>query len=452
MEPTSTASIKTARWFLAVLFAVSLYRAMTQSVTPGEAWNYDRFIGPAWHEALASFDVNNHVINTLLVRISTYWFHLTELSLRLPSLLGGVFYLWVVFRMARRWFGDGWEFLAVIGLLALNPMVVDALSEARGYGMGLACWMWALELLLESAESYSAPKLKLAAVCLGLSVAAALAFVAPALALLVVLLAWSKGGAGVTGRILGLIAFLTAFVLLAIPLNRAQWATLAVGASSLRQTINEITALSLETSLKVVLAIARVAVALIALAGLLASLRYWRRREGALVAVAGATLALTLLFLIAAHRWMRTPFPQEGAIYLIPLATLIVTALILKQHNKTAQIAFLVLSGVLLVRYLSEFPLGAYASGRPFSGARTLAKTLRVRAAGSSPRIGVSLAAEPIMNYYRLRYRQENWQPIERQPLTGAYDYYVLTPADAALIGQRHLHVIYRDNGLTLAQ
>src|ERR1035438_3565950 len=195
MEPTSTASIKTARWFLAALLAVNLYRAMTQSVTPGEAWNYDRFIGPTWTQALAQFDVNNHVLNTLLVRISTSRFHLTELSLRLPSLLAGVFYLWVVFRMARRWFGDGLPFLAVIGLLTLNPLVVDALSEARGYGMALACWMWALELILESVESFSVQKLNLAAICLGLSVAASLAFAAPAIALLVVFLVWSKDGA-----------------------------------------------------------------------------------------------------------------------------------------------------------------------------------------------------------------------------------------------------------------
>src|ERR1017187_7433431 len=107
MEPTSTASIKAARWLIAALLAVNLYRAMTQSVTPGEAWNYDRFIGPSCTEALASFDVNNHVLNTLLVRISTSIFHFTELSLRLPSLLAGVLYLWVVFRMARRSFGDG---------------------------------------------------------------------------------------------------------------------------------------------------------------------------------------------------------------------------------------------------------------------------------------------------------------------------------------------------------
>jgi hypothetical protein len=461
MEPTSTASIKAARWFLAALLAVNLYRAMTQSVTPGEAWNYDRFIAPAWTEALARFDVNNHVLNTLLVRISTAWFHLTELSLRLPSLLAGVLYLWVVFRMARRWFGDGLPFLAVIGLLTLNPLVVDALSEARGYGMALACWVWALELLLESVESFSVSKLNLSAMCLGLSVAASLAFAAPAIALLVAFLVCSKSSGGAGGPSgyracqpgsLALIVFLTAFVLLAIPLNHAEWKTLGVGATSLRQTINEITAVSLGTSLKVIGAIARVGLALVAVAGIYASARYWRRRDGALIALTGASLALTLMFLIAAHRWLHTPFPQDGAIYLIPLTVLSVTAVILKRPNKAAQIAFLSVSAVLLARYLGEFPFGMYAAGSQFSGARTLAKTLRVKAGNGAVRIGASLAAEPIVNYYRIRYRQGNWQPIERQPLTGVYDYYVLTPADAALIEQRHLHVLYRDAGLTLAQ
>src|SRR5664280_91997 len=461
MEPTSTASIKTARWFLAALFATSLYRAMTQSVTPGEAWNYDRFIGPTWKEALAHFDVNNHVLNTLLVRLSTSQFHLTELSLRLPSLLAGVLYLWVVFRMARRWFGDGLPFLAVIGLLTLNPLVVDALSEARGYGMALACWMWALDLLLESMGSFSVSKLNLSAMCLGLSVAASLAFAAPAIALLVAFLVWSKSSGGAGGPrgypacqpgSLALIVFLTAFVLLAIPLNHAEWKTLGVGATSLRQTINGITALSLGTSLKVIAAIARVALALVAVAGVFASVRCWRRRDDALLALTGATLALTLVLLIAAHRWLHTPFPQDGAIYLIPLTVLPVTAAILKRHNKTAQIAFLCLSSVLLARYVSEFPFGMYAAGSRFAGARTLAKTLRANAGHASVRIGASLAAEPIINYYRARYRQGNWRPIERQPLTGFYDFYVLTPADAVLVEQRHLHVMYRDAGLTLAQ
>ena len=137
---------------------------------------------------------------------------------------------------------------------------------------------------------------------------------------------------------------------------------------------------------------------------------------------------------------------------MIPLTVLSVTAVTLKRHTKTAQIAFLAVSSVLLTVYLAEFPFGMYAAARQFSGARTLSKTLRARAGHSAVRIGASQAVEPILNYYRIRYGQGNWQPIERQPLSGTYDYYVLTPADASLIEQRHLHVMYRDAGLTLAQ
>src|ERR1017187_7074748 len=173
-------------------------------------------------------------------------------------------------------------------------------SAWRAAGMALASWRWALELILESVQSFSLQKLNLAAICLGLSVAATLPFAAPAVALLAVFLLWSKttGGAGASARQfvnLALIFFLTAFVLLAIPLNHAEWKTLGVGATRLRQTINEITALSLGTSLKVIAAIARVALALVAIAGVFASVRCWRRRDGALLALTGATLALTLV-------------------------------------------------------------------------------------------------------------------------------------------------------------
>ena len=110
------------------------------------------------------------------------------------------------------------------------------------------------------------------------------------------------------------------------------------------------------------------------------------------------------------------------------------------------------LSTVLLLCYLSVFPFGSYLGVGQFSGARTLAKALRAQAGNRQVTIGASLAAEPIISYYRARYRQENWQPIQRQPLTGAFNYYVLTPDDAELIEKRHLHVLYRDAGLTLAQ
>jgi hypothetical protein len=241
-------------------------------------------------------------------------------------------------------------------------------------------------------------------------------------------------------------------VLLVLPLNRAEWSTLAVGATSLRQTINELTALSLGTSLEVIGAISRVALALVAFGGVAAAVRQWSLRDGVLVSLTGPTLALTLLLLLVAHRWRHTPFPQGGAIYLIPLVVLTLATAILKLNNKPAQIAFLAVSGTVLACHLAAFPFGMYAAGRPFAGGRDLAKTLRSRAGTGSVRIAASVAAEPIITYYRARYRQGNWQPIEKQPFNGAYDYYVLTAADAEVVEQRHLRVLYRDNGLTLAQ
>jgi hypothetical protein len=249
-----------------------------------------------------------------------------------------------------------------------------------------------------------------------------------------------------------LIFFLTMFVLLVIPLNHAEWKTLGVGATSLRQTINGLCAGSLGTSLQVVSVAARVALGLLAVVGLVAALRSWRRPDDVLIALSCGTLALTLVLLLAAHRWMHTPFPQQGVFYLIPLSVLSVTALTFKRKNKAAEFAFLAISALMVGRYLAIFPLGPYAAGREVAGGRTLAKTLRESVGTEPVRVGASLAAEPIINYYRTRYRQGNWQRIERQPLTGTYDYYVLTPEDAALIEQRHLHVLYHDAGLTLAR
>jgi hypothetical protein len=179
MQPTSTGLSRVAKIGLVAVFAWSLLRAVTQSVTPGEAGNYDRFIGPSWRESLLEYSPNNHVLNTILVRISTARIHLTEFSLRLPSLLFGVLYMWAAYRLCRRWFGEGRLFLAVLGLMVLNPILIDAMSEARGYGMALACWMWAIELVA------SGGSVAWAGVLLGLSMSASLSFVAPAIALIV---------------------------------------------------------------------------------------------------------------------------------------------------------------------------------------------------------------------------------------------------------------------------
>src|SRR5262249_46524965 len=180
MERISIASTRVVLAMFAALLAFHVFRAATSDVAPSEAWNYDRYVGTTWEESLRHFDTNNHVLNTLLERISTTRFHLTELSLRLPALVGGLLYFWAVFRLCRRWFTGG-AFAIAVAVMILHPSVVDAFSQARGYGMAMALWLLALDLLLQCLEQFEPRKLKLAAMCLSLSVAGCLAFIVPAL-------------------------------------------------------------------------------------------------------------------------------------------------------------------------------------------------------------------------------------------------------------------------------
>uniref|UniRef100_Q020A0 Glycosyltransferase RgtA/B/C/D-like domain-containing protein n=1 Tax=Solibacter usitatus (strain Ellin6076) TaxID=234267 RepID=Q020A0_SOLUE len=442
------------RGWVVALAVLNVVRAMTLPVTPGEAWNYDRFVAPPWREAFEHFDLNNHVLNTLLIRISTARFHLTELSLRLPSLLGGLLYLWVAYRIATRRFAPGTVAIAVLGLLTLNPMVLDGMSEARGYGMALALLLWALELMLESAETFSLRKFNLAAVCLGLSVSAALAFAAPASAMAAVFLGWGRGWVYPKGqgRVFVLLSFLSAFMLLAIPIDHTAAGAFMAGATSLRQSLNEISEISLGTSLKVVWGAVRIGFGLLAAGSLVAGVRMWRRTTGGLIVLTSATLSLTLVILLAANRWVHSRFPEGGAVYLVPLCTLVFTSILLKWKHKAAQVVLYAASFGLMALYLNALGFGTYAAGKQFAGGRVIAKKLRAEIGMRPARIGVSEAAEPVFNYYRTRLRQGNWERIERRPPTGRYDYYVLAGTDRTLVEERHLHVLYKDVGLTLAQ
>jgi hypothetical protein len=429
----------------------NVVRASTQSVTPGEARNYDRYIGTGWREALTQYDSNNHVLNTILVRISTARIHLTELSMRLPSLLFGGLYLWAVYRLARRCFGSGPLFLAVFGLMTLNPLMMDAMSEARGYGMALAAWMWALELILESLESFSAAKFNLAGVLLGLSVAASLAFAAPAVALILVAAAFQKS------RLAHLphLAFLTAFILLAVPLNHAEKAVVTAGASSLRQTLNQLTASSFDTSNRMIAAVARVATGLLAAVGLCAGLMAWRRREqgsaSLLAGVVGGSLALSLVLVLSAHRWVHAAFPDGGGIYLVAMMTLLAPAIVARSGRRRLQIAFTVVAAFGVARYAGHVRL-PYRAAQNLEGGRDLAKALRTDASGRSVRVAASEEAEGIMRYYRTRYRQGNWKPIELMLPDVTYDYYVVTAGYEPMVKGRGLHVVYHDEGLILAK
>ena len=113
---------------LATLFSTNVYRAWTQSITYDEALTYLEFVAPAFSKMGQVYDANNHVLFTLLAKVSIWLLGLSEFSLRLPSLLGGLIYFAACFQLSRLLFGSGFLFLMSVTALALNPYLLDFLS------------------------------------------------------------------------------------------------------------------------------------------------------------------------------------------------------------------------------------------------------------------------------------------------------------------------------------
>src|SRR5262245_56059542 len=89
---------------LGLLVAVSgmnIYRASTQSITIDEARTYLAFVKPPVRQILTTYEANNHVLHSLMCKASIGMFGLSELTLRIPGLIGGILYFGMIFVITR---------------------------------------------------------------------------------------------------------------------------------------------------------------------------------------------------------------------------------------------------------------------------------------------------------------------------------------------------------------
>lgn len=158
-------------------FCFVVVRACVQSISHDEALTYLWFLDGGSYQLLR-FDANNHVLFTFLAKLFVKVFGLSELSLRAVSLLAAAGYYVVCYLFSRKWFGEGPLLVMAVGLLALNPVVVDFSCAARGYGLGLFFLMGAMHILaaLVSGERFDPADLPWRKSCCMASVLLALAF------------------------------------------------------------------------------------------------------------------------------------------------------------------------------------------------------------------------------------------------------------------------------------
>jgi hypothetical protein len=128
------------------LFFYATLRAALLSFTHDESFTYIHYVTAPLKEVFfpAVISGNNHLLNTLLMKLSMQFFPPTELALRLPNLLGFALYLVFAYLLA---FGKDQKpthplvrFSAFL-LFTLNPYLLDFFSLARGYGLSLGLFM-----------------------------------------------------------------------------------------------------------------------------------------------------------------------------------------------------------------------------------------------------------------------------------------------------------------------
>jgi hypothetical protein len=412
--------------------------------------------------------------------VSVECFGLSELSLRLPALFGSLLFLVMVWRLARYALGRGWLCLLAVAVVGLNPFVLDYLWAARGYSLALGLFFWGLFLLTRYlSEDYDPPERLLfrAGVALGLSVAANLVFLVPAVAAgcvftAVLLLTRRARLWTVVDRFWGP-AIVPAFLILVLPLTRAQGANFYYGAQSFADMLRSL--VILPSRFIVVIP----GLALVILVGAAAAAaegffvrRDERRKPGlppfpavremagcprfphSALLLLGATMTLSLAAVAVAHAWFGVLYPLgRTGIYWPPLFGLatVLTVPWLWRAKLPGKVAGGAVCAVLLVSvglFAAAFRTGHIPEWRYDAGTKRIVRLLSVRHAGEpgrSIRLGVTWSLEPSLNFYRQMYDLKWLAPVTRASPDGDYDYYVLLPQDEAILRTRALEPLYTD-------
>jgi len=118
-------------------------RACVQSITIDEGDSY-LYYAAAKYPSHWNAHSNNHVLNSMLMRLFTSIFGASPFTIRLPALLGAALYIGAVYCLVRLIARRTWLQWSLFVCLAASPFVMDYLVAARGYSMASAFLLWSI--------------------------------------------------------------------------------------------------------------------------------------------------------------------------------------------------------------------------------------------------------------------------------------------------------------------
>ncbi len=132
----------------ALLFLYSCIRAGFLSITHDEAIIYLKSMDASlWQIFNYRILPQDHMLNTLMIKLSCLIFPDTPFFIRLPNLIAHLLYLSASYLIATK-FTDRKMSIIAFALLNLNPYLLDFFSVARGYGLSVSMMFVSIYFLL----------------------------------------------------------------------------------------------------------------------------------------------------------------------------------------------------------------------------------------------------------------------------------------------------------------
>lgn len=176
--------------YIIVLTIYIISRAFSLSVVHDEAITF--FISlKSYFEifsftSFGAFAVNNHLLNTVLIKSFLQIFGENQFFLRLPALIGYGLYLYFGVQISKLIFPKKWlPWVCVV--LTLNPFLLDFFSLARGYSLAIGLMMGSIYFFFKSIEKKHSYKYFIYSIFIGIfSILANFSFITPFIAILCV--------------------------------------------------------------------------------------------------------------------------------------------------------------------------------------------------------------------------------------------------------------------------
>jgi hypothetical protein len=500
---------------LSGLLIVNIYRAWSQSICHDEAFTYDAYLSGTFASLFDHYDANHHFLFTLLAKLSVSLFGVSEFAMRLPTVLAGALYFWSVYRLSIFLFSGSAYCLLSVLLLSLNPLLLDFLVAARGYGLALALFFYAFaECLAYMDAAIQTPErtpgnatLYRAGTAIALSVAANLVFLLPVvvfgflfLAALVLIDKRVDTAMAPTDKELPphrnlLLTSLLSFaapagallLLLSItaPFAKAEKDIFYVGVGNLIESLRSLAEYSFSHNpglwglnyryalfqfwrSATLFLVVPVTLLVAGWLWLRVCRNEWRNPARYLPSRAELVLYLSLgtaagaaLLLVVGHYSMGLPYPEgRTGIYFLPLFALASLGW-LQMFRVRAGLQKGLAWGLTAVLAISIGVFGIQFNARHFAvwqydaDTKAIVQAIAFREAnGTGPlRVGTSWPLAPSINFYRVTRKLHRIQPVDRLGPRGDFDYYVLWGSDTSLAETQHLKTLmkYPVSGTVLA-